>query len=397
MTNRIFFRACFGIAVLFGVAVGAHSQFPIKIPSMPKVEKPKTGNLDNQTATPGSTPGPTSTSGRGGRIYENDTPTEKLVVIQPRVFIQAVNNNSYWKMPNVSSVTSWIPEVKIDLFTSDRSEPKMVAEYYNPDGSLWFTEAMQTSDDVVRSNETWTLINSKSTNAIGTYSVKVKNKETVAVVFAGKFKVNKFPMSERPTEKNKLGFYVDHDWLVPLGMVHVPTSQDLTKGWQNPVFSVWTKGDVKYEELEVYLYNNGKLVASKKVSSGSANDERMSQFTAAYDSGNIYKRWDVQFHTVLLQNGTPYVNGDGDEYFVDANPGQYVFKLYRNGTQIREFAVTVGTDGRFVRPPYSDAFTFPQHGILLPAKVTGNMEKWNPIAWKTDMFYGNTLSGFAVP
>ena len=380
--------------MLFGLAIAAHSQFPIKIPGMPKVAKPKT---DTQTPMPGSTPGTTSTRGRGERIYENDTPTEKLVVIQPQVYIQAANTNSYWKMPNASSVTSWIPEIKIYLFTSDRSQPKMVAEYYNPAGSLWFTEALQTSDDVVRSNETYTLINTKSTNAIGTYSVKVKNKETGAVVFAGKFKVNKFSMASRPTETNKLGYYVDHDWLVPLGMVHIPTSQDLTKGWQRPVFSVWTKGDVKYEELEAYLYKDSKLVASKKVTSGSPTDERMSPFSAAYDIGNIYKRWDVTFHSILLLNGASTGNGDGDEYFVDSNPGQYVYKLYRNGTQIREFAVTVGTDGRFVRPPYSDAFTFPQHGILLPAKVTGNTEKWNPTAWKTDMYYGNTLSGFVVP
>ena len=30
------------------------------------------------------------------------------------------------------------------------------------------------------------------------------------------------------------------------------------------------------------------------------------------------------------------------------------------------------------------------------AKFTGATEKWDAAAWKTDAFYGNPLSGFAV-
>ena len=161
-------------------------------------------------------------------------------------------------------------------------------------------------------------------------------------------------------------------------------------------FIVWTKGDVEYSELEAQLFHNGKMVASRKVNSGAANDERSSKFTVPFDMGSIYKRWDINFQNVHILNGNSNINGNGDEFFVDANPGEYVFKLLRKGAPFREFAVTVGADGRFVRPSYSDSFTYPDHGILIPAKVIGTTEKWNPNAWKTDMFYGNVLSGLTV-
>jgi hypothetical protein len=70
--------------------------------------------------------------------------------------------------------------------------------------------------------------------------------------------------------------------------------------------------------------------------------------------------------------------------------------MLRNGTPIREFSFTVGPDGRFVRPSYSDSLALPNYGILVPAKVLGTTEKWNSATWKTEMFYGNTLAGFTL-
>src|SRR5580765_676844 len=112
--------------IMIVTAVGAcgrvgEAQFQIKLPSIPKVEKPKTTNPNSTSSSGNSTPA-ASTSGRGKRVYENDEPSSAPVVIQPRVFIQAVNTNSYWKMPNARDVTSWIPEIKVFLFW-DESVP----------------------------------------------------------------------------------------------------------------------------------------------------------------------------------------------------------------------------------------------------------------------------------
>ncbi len=35
--------------------------------------------------------------------------------------------------------------------------------------------------------------------------------------------------------------------------------------------------------------------------------------------------------------------------------------------------------------------------VLLPVRVMGNADKWNPATWKTDAFYGNPLTGFTPP
>ena len=34
---------------------------------------------------------------------------------------------------------------------------------------------------------------------------------------------------------------------------------------------------------------------------------------------------------------------------------------------------------------------------IIPVKVLGNLDKWNPASWKTDAFYRNPLTGFSVP
>jgi hypothetical protein len=139
------------------------------------------------------------------------------------------------------------------------------------------------------------------------------------------------------------------------------------------------------------------MIASRKATSGNANDERISKFTVPFDMGSIYKRWDIQFENVLLENGNYYDKEYfANAHFVDQNPGQYTFKFFRNGAQIREFTASVGSNGRWLIPSGSEAFKFPHNGVLLTAKVMGNQEKWNAATAKTDMFYGNPIDGAAA-
>ena len=58
---------------------------------------------------------------------------------------------------------------------------------------------------------------------------------------------------------------------------------------------------------------------------------------------------------------------------------------------------TIGADGRYVVPAYTNQIFMPYHRIILPVKVIGTEEKWNATAWKTDAFYGNPLTGFNLP
>ncbi|QYO65665.1 hypothetical protein [Leptolyngbya sp. 7M] len=55
---------------------------------------------------------------------------------------------------------------------------------------------------------------------------------------------------------------------------------------------------------------------------------------------------------------------------MDKNPGVYTVKIYHLGQQIRELEFTVGVDGRFVKPAYSDQVFILYHTILVPVKVS---------------------------
>ena len=394
---------------MFTVAASTAGQFPIKIPGIPKVEKPKTTSTETSdrssaASTPSSGKSSAANSASSRHVYENETRPSIPRVIQPRVFIKAAATNSYWKMPNASNVTSWLPEIDISFVFDDRTRIEAIAEWYNPDGSLWFKEEMSPGIGnfglSLRSNETWKLMDTKSTNATGTFSVKVKNKATGTEMYSGKFKVNKFLASFNAGDKNKLGYYVDHDWLLPLGVVSFD-SEDLTNGGDSIVFSSWLKGDPEYGELEAQLLFNGNVIAKRKATSGMSYEERAGKFAVPFYKESIVERWQFQFENVLLHNGNNYNIEDNREWYnsihwIDKNPGQYIFKLFRNNTQIREFGFTVGQDGRIVRPAYSDAFTFRQHGVLVPAKVMGNTEKWNPASARSDLFYGNPIGGFSI-
>ncbi len=389
------------ILILLSIGISAAGQFPIKLPSVKKPEKPKAPTTDSPVKTESSSPQASATSAsRGQRTYSSQYPTATPVVIHPRVFIEAANSRTYWKTPNVSNTTSWLPEIKVHLYWNEQVPLQTVADWYNPDGSLWFSEPLQTAGRMLRSKDTWTLMDTKSTNAAGIYSVKVKDKNSGAVLYSGKFKVNKFLNSFNASDKNKLGFYVDHDWLLPLGMVNFE-NEHLDKGLDRVYFHVWLKGFFEYTELTAQLKHNGKVIASREVNSGAAGDDRMSSVMVPLAKDNVIKRWSIWFENVVLHNNIDYDISDNKEFFdqahfIDRNPGEYTFTMLRNGAPVREFKFTVGSDGRFMRPVYSDNFAVPTHGILVPAKVIGTTEKWNATGWKTDMFYGNAISGFTV-
>ncbi len=381
--------------LLCGVMIG---QFPIKLPSIPKSSKPKPAESAQPTEqTSGPTPlrqpsSPASTA--GGRIYGYMKPSSTPMILKPKVFIQAVHNQDYWKMKTVRDATSWLPQIQMQIYWNQDRRMDMVAEWYNPDGSLWFTENLDTGT-FFKSGDTWSLMDTKSTNATGVFSVKVKNKATGELFYEGKFRVYKFPISDPPT-KNNLGFSVDHDSLLPLGMVGFSLDGDITKATSRVLFSTWLKGRVRSDELEAQLFYEGKMIARATPSDGMATDERASKYTPAFDAEGMVKRWEIFFGNVLLANGNDNPRNEywASTHWIDKNPGNYVYKLFRNGTQIREFSFEVGADGRFVRPAYSDSFFFPQYSILFPAKVMGTTEKWNTTTWKTDMFYGNPISGY---
>ncbi len=362
------------------------------------------GNLSTQLIAVASHAPPTQSGSKP--IYENQYPTATPVLLKTSIYIQAKTHNEYWKLPGERNYSSWVPMIRFSQFYNSEKRLNYTVEYFNPDGALWFSEKLEQSslsaDRTVlfQSPNPYELLNKKSTVATGVYEFKITNQGSQEILYQGKFKVGKFSTSYNPQEKNKVDFFVEHDWLLPFAVIGFHYS-DIDVGGVMPEVSVWLKGLINADELEGRLfYKGGQIASTKDKASGSgasAYDERTTQFASPFAPQNIWKRWMFQWGNFLFDNHGGF-NRDNypNAHYADKNPGDYTVKIYRNGTQIREMNFVIGADGRFVAPAYTKQIFLPYHRIVLPVKVIGTTEKWDATAWKTEAFYGNPLNGFTI-
>jgi hypothetical protein len=401
-------------AILFVMTFGfqaVSAQFTIKVPKIPKVEKPKPTEQERpqtnndgagQVASP-----PTNRKSGSERIYENQRPTAVPVLLKNSIYVKTQVHDEYWKAPGQRDYSSWVPLIRFDHFYNNEKSLNYTVEYFNPDGSLWYSEKLEQGNSSADRTVLFQspspyggVLDTKSTDKTGVYSFKVTDQDTKQVIYQGKFKVGKYSRAYRPQEKNKNDFYVEHDWLAPFGMIGFDHS-DLDIGGITPKVSVWLNGLITADELEGRIFYKGQQIASTKDKINGSGvtdyDERMPNYAPSFAHHQIWKRWQFQLGNFLLDNKGPY-NPDyyPNAHFFDKNPGDYTVKIYLKGTQIREMNFSVGADGKFAAPAYTDQIFMPYHTILLPVKIIGTPDKINPAAWKTDAFYNNPLNGFSV-
>ncbi len=410
MSNNLLVMSAFFIICSFGWN-DVSAQFTIKLPKITidkpdvNIKKPETDQSKNKDMT---NTGKVTTKVSGSEpIYKSQRPTNVPVLMKNSIYVQAKTHDEYWKMKGQSNYSSWVPLIRFSHFYNNDKPLKYTVEYFNPDGSAWYSETLEQSSRIAGDRTVLFqspspyggILDTKSTAGIGIYSFKITNQETKEVLYQGKFKVGKFSRAYSPSEKNKVDFFVEHDWLLPFGMIGFHHSLDEVGGMM-PEVSIWLKGMVDANELEARLFYKGNQIASTKdgykASGVSDYDERTTGFAAAFAPQNIWKRWQFQWGNFRFDNNGGF-NRDyyPNAHYADKNPGEYTVKIYRNGTQIRELSFTVGADGRFVSPAYTNQIPLPYHRTVLPVKVIGT-EKWDAAGWKTDAFYGNPVTGFAI-
>lgn len=341
---------------------------------------------------------------RSELIYAPKRATNVPVLLKNSIYVEAISHDEYWKMPN-QKYSSWVPKLRFSHYYNNEKSLNYTVEYFNPDGSAWYNEKLDQSsrraaDETVlfESPNPYEVLNSKSTAGTGVYTFKITNQDTKEVLYQGKFKVGKYSRANGTAEKNKAGFYVEHDWLLPFGLLGFHHSLDDVGGMM-PEVSFWLKGDINTSDLEGRVFYQGKQVASTKDGDGSGvsdYDERMSDMAPAFAPDKRWKRYQFQWNNLRVDNNGSF-NREyyPNAHYTDKNPGEYIVKIYRNGTQIRELSFTVGADGRFVIPAYSNQIPLPFYRIILPVKVLGT-EKWDAASWKTEAFYGNPITGFEI-
>jgi hypothetical protein len=390
-----------------------------RLPGVPKVEKPKREQPNPEqpktessrsaarqpTTAPDEQPARAASSG-SKLIYENQYPTSTPVFVKDSLYVQANTHKEYWKFPNQKNYSSWVPTVRFSVFFNLDHKLNYTAEYFNPDGTLWFSEplkpGLQADDRTLDLNsdrsQSEKLLATKSSAGVGTYGLKITNKDTGEVVFQGKFKVGKFlpPYSE----KTEFDFFVEHDWLLPVGYVGFHYSGFEIGGFP-PVVQMWFKNNLPSSDhgLEARLFYKGQQIATTANKGGTVvqEAERASEFAALSPQLHHWRLWSFQWWNFRYDNNGSF-NHDSypNAFYADKNPGEYTVKVFHKDVEVREAKFSVGADGRLVDGGYYKPGFLTYHKVIIPVKVVGAAEKWNPLAWKTDAFYGNPLNAFHV-
>jgi len=65
--------------------------------------------------------------------------------------------------------------------------------------------------------------------------------------------------------------------------------------------------------------------------------------------------------------------------FINQMPGDYVVKVYYNGEQVRETKFSIGNNGTDADNGIGKHSDLTTNKIILPVKVMGTVDKWNPV------------------
>jgi hypothetical protein len=401
-------------------AVGFHTagaQIQIRIPKIPKTditvtgspktqptpERPKTEGPNTDAARPGVAPGQT-TDGRVAQVIEGTTytrpePTNQPVFLRDTIEVQLKTKETYWKVPNQNYYTSWVPRVKFQLVYNNSAKLRYTAEWFNPDGSPWFTESLNYGHGngiaTMMSEYSDELMQTKAAVTTGTFGFKITNPKTNEVSLQGKFKVSK--MLTYPGEaryRNRAEFFVDNDWNLPIG--YVGFSADA--GWTNPppVVFMWFKGRLEAKDFEARLFLKGEEIASTD-DHGIVNVyQYRGEDCLRFPDTCRLQQFGFYWQKFIVENSNWVRNRKPDSIFTRDKPGEYTVKVFHKGLQVREVRFTIEADGKIARNAFSAQMPLADHKIVVPVKIMGNLDKWNSATWKIDAFYGNPIPGFGV-
>jgi hypothetical protein len=392
----------------------ALAQFPIKIPKLkvekPKSEQPKPNDVSSPQAEPSQNQPTRQTGDEVGYMPrpEPDAVTPRFLL--DTLEIIAKTEPRYWKAPTQNDNSSWFPQVSFGVFYDSTVTWTYTAEWFNPDGSPWFTERLKMDGrrdaaKIMRVSSPYSSeeLNTKAIQTTGTYGLKITNTKTSETVFQGKFKVNKIPLD--PKLKNRVRFYVDNDWNLPIGYVGFDYNGTRWDYDPQPMVFMWFKGNLQSKDFEARLYHNNQQIASTDEADGYVNtSQKRGEECYQFPDVCAFNLWEFRwanfkvpsFDRVEHRLSTGYIK-DPKAIYTKDKPGEYAVKIFYKGEQVRETKFTVDAAKGWLPPnPYSSQIYLNNLKIPVPVKVSGILDKWNAATWRTDAFYGNPLSGFNV-
>ncbi len=398
------------VMTVFLAAPAASAQF-IKIPKIPKPKPQPTPTETTQPAPASESeseqpqPAPRSTSSgaaprSGGPYAAEPVPPATPQFLPDTLEIQVEHWDYYWKIPNDNHNTSWAPRIRFDVFYGGSSKLRYKADYFMPDGSLWYSEALEyrggfdeKSGISLVQSESDSNRDKKAIVTGGVFGIKITNIRDNSTVFQGKFKVVRYkPTISDARYKNEVDYYVDYDWKLPIGFADLYFERD----YATPIIRMWFKGDIKGDNLEARLFHNGQQIATTDDGGSVNSGERYYADKRGNDESLFWNEfkfsWPNRVEFIVtedLRNFTAYKN----TLFLNQMPGDYVVKVYYNGEQVRETRFSIGSNGTYADNGIARQNNLTTNKIILPVKVMGTLDKWNPVNAKAMGFYGNPVNG----
>ena len=85
----------------------------------------------------------------------------------------------------------------------------------------------------------------------------------------------------------------------------------------------------------------------------------------------------------------------GRLYLMSENPGDYEIKIIYKGHLVRSIKFAVDAEGKIVDNGIAKSNKLGDDRVIVPVQIIGDSDSpWDRMAWKTDAFYGNPLTGF---
>lgn len=202
-------------------------------------------------------------------------------------------------------------------------------------------------------------------------------------LYTGKFRVGQYVYNPTKASDRSRQFYytVDNDWRLSVGLLRdVPQDYHRTLA-----VDLWFKRTIiDLSRLSAHLIYQGKEVASI---GGSLI------FTVNRQEPNPEEFHGVTFNLPALFSAEHPENFRVHKLY--ENPGAYQLKVLRDGKLARTIDFSIGPDGRFAANGISVPAGIAASSLVVPVTISGDSDGvWNPSAWKTDMHWGNPITGF---
>jgi hypothetical protein len=378
-------------------ASAANAQFKVKIPKLPKVKEQPSAE---QPATPPNR-GDNAASADDGQSRANapsksksKLPTEASVKIEDTTLYALTS--SFEIAPN-KWTTGWLP--KIDFYVNGpvESGARLRVEFAYPGKANWLaceptTNPVAAGDYIhVWCNGPFQEKDRSTYTGNVDFTIKMFNElaGTNKTLFTGKFNVKKAPPNT--TKKTDFVYFVDYDWTLPIGYLWASTND---YGAGLPMFRVtfWLRGNPNAADPDPHIFYQGKEIAGDYPDCTRGLVIEPTQYVDENTLPKpIWVNYTCYFGKLAVTNQT---REHQDFFRLDKNPGEYEFKLLRNGRLSRSIKFTVHPDGSFDNGIASANKLHPST-IIVPATVLGDQDgAYDKNAYKAGAFWGHPLTGF---